>query len=225
MNQSSLNNTLLLRLTGPMQSWGTRSRFAVRDTGLEPSKSGVIGLICAALGRPRSAPIKDLAALKMGVRVDREGVMAYDFQTAQNILKASGGLKDTEISNRYYLADANFLVGFQGDKTLLEDIQAALHNPYWPLFLGRKAFVPSTPIWLADGLHPDQDLLTTLQQYPWQAGANQKEPTRLRLSIEDHTGSEVRNDNPLSFQSNARRFSLRRIKTRWMPLPEKAGDL
>jgi CRISPR system Cascade subunit CasD len=36
---------LLLRLAGPMQAWGTQSRFVNRDTELEPSKSGVIGLL------------------------------------------------------------------------------------------------------------------------------------------------------------------------------------
>jgi len=41
--------TLLLRLAGPMQSWGLSSRFTIRDTSLEPSKSGVLGLLCAAL--------------------------------------------------------------------------------------------------------------------------------------------------------------------------------
>ena len=50
---------LLMRLAGPMQSWGTRSRFGNRDTGLEPSRSGVIGLLCAALGRPRAEPLDD----------------------------------------------------------------------------------------------------------------------------------------------------------------------
>src|SRR5260370_17357943 len=74
--------TLLLRLAAPMQSWGTQSRFVVRDTGLEPSKSGVIGLLCAALGRPREAPMEDLARLRMGVRVDRGGVMQTDYHTA-----------------------------------------------------------------------------------------------------------------------------------------------
>ena len=45
--------TLLLRLKAPMQSWGVSSRFSIRDTGKEPSKSGVIGLFCAALGISR----------------------------------------------------------------------------------------------------------------------------------------------------------------------------
>lgn len=43
-------STLLMRLAGPLQSWGTTSRFDQRDTGKEPSKSGVIGLMAAALG-------------------------------------------------------------------------------------------------------------------------------------------------------------------------------
>ena len=43
--------TLLLRFIGPMQSWGTTSRFDQRDTGKEPSKSGVVGLLAAAMGR------------------------------------------------------------------------------------------------------------------------------------------------------------------------------
>ena len=46
-------STLLLALEGPLQSWGTSSRFSERGSGLEPSKSGVIGLLCAALGRRR----------------------------------------------------------------------------------------------------------------------------------------------------------------------------
>ena len=49
-------SVLLMRLAGPMQSWGTRSRFSNRDTGLEPSRSGVIGLLCR---RPWSAPRGD----------------------------------------------------------------------------------------------------------------------------------------------------------------------
>ena len=71
--------TLLLRLAGPMQSWGISSRFSIRDTGMEPSKSGVIGLVCAALGKPRDesttddAEFRQLTQLKMAVRVDRQG--------------------------------------------------------------------------------------------------------------------------------------------------------
>ena len=77
-------SVLLLRLAGPMQSWGTQSRFTVRDTGLEPSKSGVVGLLCSAMGSPRDdeATVLRLAQCRMGVRVDREGILSRDFHTA-----------------------------------------------------------------------------------------------------------------------------------------------
>ena len=41
---------LALLLDAPLQSWGFASRFQRRTTGLHPTKSGVIGLICAAMG-------------------------------------------------------------------------------------------------------------------------------------------------------------------------------
>ena len=99
----------------------------------------------------------------MGIRADREGIVARDFHTAQQVLKASGGIKNTEPSNRYYLADAAFLVGLEGDDlTLLQSIHAALRDPVWPLYLGRKAFVPGEPVWREDGLQPDTDLRAAL---------------------------------------------------------------
>lgn len=144
--------TLLLRLIGPMQSWGTTSRFDERDTQLEPSKSGVVGLLACALGRDRSEPIDDLASLRMGVRVDREGVLMRDFQTATGVLIAADGKPDRErtvVSPRFYLSDAAFLVGMEGgDIDLLHQLRRALERPRWPLSLGRKAFAPSVPVWL-----------------------------------------------------------------------------
>lgn len=216
LDRPSSWGTLLLRLTGPMQSWGVQSRFAVRDTDLEPSKSGVIGLLCAALGRSRAMPVTDLAVLRMGVRVDREGVLTYEIQAAQNVLKASGGLKETELSRRYYLADASFLVGLYGEYTLLRLLHEALRNPVWPLYLGRKAFVPGEPIWLADGLQPDTELRAILATYPWVARPGQKPAKQLRLVLEDPDGPEIRSDHPISFQSQARRYAPRRVRTDWI---------
>jgi len=212
-------NVLLLRLCGPMQSWGVQSRFSVRDTGLEPSKSGVVGLLCAALGRPRRAPLDDLAALRMGVRVDREGRLAYDYHTAQNVRKASGGLKDTEPSRRYYLADACFLVGLAGeDVDLLSRLHEALWNPHWPLSLGRKAFVPGQPVWLPDGLRVGEGLRPALQGYPWLGRDSETAPRQLRLVLENPHGAEVRPDQPLYFAE--RRFASRRITITFAEAPQ-----
>lgn len=212
-------SVLLLRLVGPMQSWGTQSRFSVRETGLEPSKSGVIGLLCAALGRPRHAPLDELAALCMGVRVDREGRLTYDFHTAQQVLKAAGGIKETEPSRRYYLADARFLVALESvDIELLRQLHHALANPVWPLYLGRKAFVPSEPIWLPDGLQEESTLMDVLTEHPRLTEARRGEGEEtVRLILEDPTGVETRADQPVSFAS--RRFALRQVKTIFIEPP------
>lgn len=224
-------STLLLRLAGPMQSWGTQSRFSERDTGLEPSKSGVIGLICAALGRPREADIADLAALRMGVRVEREGVMQADYHTAMDVPDSEGKNPRTVLSHRYYLADADFLVGLDGERALLEAIEAALRRPRWQLALGRKAFVPSVPVHLPEappwgpGIR-DEPLEQALATYPW-LGEDpltrrpewEVPPETLRLVIEDEAGDggEQRMDVPLSFA--ARRFGPRRVHTRRVGTP------
>jgi CRISPR system Cascade subunit CasD len=200
-----------------------QSRFAVRDTGREPSKSGVVGLLCAALGRSREAPVDDLTALRMGVRVDQEGTVTRDYHTAQNVLKASGGIKDTEPSNRYYLTDARFLVGLQGaDLDLLSTLHKALAQPVWPLYLGRKACVPGQPVWLKDGLRRDTALETVLARYPWLGACNHEPEPQLRLILEDETGTEVRPDQPISFAE--RRFAPRHIATTYVEVPSEKKE-
>lgn len=229
--------TLLLRFAGPMQSWGTQSHFKVRDTDREPSKSGVIGLLCAALGRPRDATLEDLVTLRMGVRVDREGILRVDYQTAggvhrrgdhYGVAKASGATPETVDSRRYYLADADFLVGLEGDDALLRALNAAVRAPVWPLYLGRKSFVPAVPVHLPDGppLGPGlraHGLEEALRTYDWPLAPSSAEGRRqLRLVLDAPTGlgGEVRLDVPLSFEPEDRRFTARHVVTTWIEAPE-----
>ena len=213
-------NTLLIRLSAPMQSWGTQSRFTMRDTGLEPSKSGVIGLLCAALGTDREDDegLSPLTSLRMGVRVDREGLLRVDYHTAQNVLMAHGkDTKDTEISTRYYLANAVFLVGLESDNlALLERVQSALQKPVWALFLGRKAFVAGEPIPLEDGLRKDESLEQALKNYLCLC---EPKKDKLRVVLEDNNGSIVRTDQPLSFSRSGRKFAPRRISVTFYNAP------
>jgi len=218
--------TLLLRLVGPMQSWGVQSNYAHRDTALEPSKSGMIGLVCAALGRPRTDPISDLASLTMGVRVDREGAVLSDYHTAgrDGFLRAGGSVerKDVILSDRFYLADAAFLVGLQSNDTvLLKQVQDALEHPHWMLCLGRKAFVPSEPVALPDGLR-DADLWTALTDYRprLRPTRHRLDDDRVRVMLEDETGDIVRRDQPLSFKKGNRQFTVRRLRVAYCDLAE-----
>ena len=209
-------DTLLLRLQAPMQSWGIASQFSFRDSAREPSKSGILGLICAALGRSREEPVNDLASLKMGIRADREGSLLKDYHIAREIFKADGGIKPAELSNRYYLSDAVFLVGLEGDSILLGLVQEALHHPKWELYLGRKAFPPAMPVWLPDGLQANKELLSALSTYPLLISTSEQ---HLRVAIEDPTGNIIRRDVPVSFEN--RQFSTRIIQMITIPTPEK----
>ena len=218
-------NTFLIRLSAPMQSWGTQSKFNVRDTGLEPSKSGVLGILCAALGidREDDEGLMPLISLRMGVRVDREGSVQEDYHTAGKggYLKANGLLekKDLIVSNRYYLANAVFLVGLESeDLALLERVQAALHKPVWALFLGRKSFVPSESIPLEDGSRKGETLEQALQFFPCLC---EPEKEKLRVVLEDQEkGSIVRTDQPLSFSRERRKFAPRRVSVTFYYAPE-----
>jgi CRISPR system Cascade subunit CasD len=222
----------------------------MRDTLLEPSKSGVIGLLCAALGRPRSHPLEDLSQLRLGVRVDREGVLKMDYHTAGGVHRqgeeygvalADGSGTRTVTSQRYYLADADFLVGLEAvDESSLRALDQALSRPRWPLYLGRKAFVPGAPVRV--GFRPPHlpgpkdvpgiihlPLEETLRRYAFlcrsprektmilqalQAG--QSIPLRLVLEAEPGETAEVRPDQPLSFAE--RHFSQRYVRTDYQEL-------
>jgi CRISPR system Cascade subunit CasD len=215
-------SVLLMRLAGPMQSWGTRSRFSNRDTGLEPSRSGVIGLLCAALGWPRERPLDGFLPLKMAVRVDREGRLMRDYHTAQNVRRAdpTKGTQDTVLSERFYLADADFLVGLDGDDAFLKQLDDALRRPVWPLFLGRKAFVPSLPV--AEGMS-DGELIVVMSNHGWRkrhpADKPPEEPLRGVVEAREYGTGEPRPDVPLSFVSRDRRFGVRHVKDHPFPIP------
>jgi len=206
--------TLRLCLAGPMQSWGTRSRFTERDTDIEPSKSGVLGLLCAAMGVSREdwAHLEPLARLRMGVRVDQAGERRYDYHTAQE--PDPGKVRsvwDTSVTRRFYLADSVFLVGLEGDnRRLLESAGNALRNPHWPLYLGRKSFVPARPVCL-DPAVVDLDLLSTLKACPFLGRGEEPKAYRMVLESQRPEGS-MRMDQPVSSFAQ-RHFGTRYVTT------------
>ncbi|MEO3976840.1 type I-E CRISPR-associated protein Cas5/CasD [Streptomyces sp. CAU 1734] len=73
--------TVLLRLSAPLQSYGTLSRWEERATTARPTKSAVLGLVANALGLEHGTPLTDLAELTFTVRADRPGHLLTDQQT------------------------------------------------------------------------------------------------------------------------------------------------
>jgi CRISPR system Cascade subunit CasD len=221
-------STLLLRLAGPLQSWGADSKFTARTTRHEPTKSAILGLIAAAEGRRRTDSIEDLLGLRFGVRIDQPGVMMRDYHTARRMLidKNTGhyrfndnGKDRMPISNRYYLSDAVFLAGLEADCSLLEGIEYALLHPQFPLYLGRRSCPPAGKI--AWGI-VDADLVTALRQHPWQASHSfRRTCTRGKVPLEflrDRLPTdrgdkpwEVLQDVPLSFSQERREYGWREV--------------
>jgi CRISPR system Cascade subunit CasD len=207
--------TLLLRMRSPMMSWGDHSRFTIRDTRREPTKSAVIGLLCAALGRPRLESVQDLAVLKMGVRVNQEGLVQCDYHTVMDSIKSSGGKGDTVISQRYYVADADYLVGLEGaDSAFLETLDEALANPVWQLYFGRKSFVPSCPVQVEI---KDLPLRDALQSHPFRQ--LRKSGDSLRHVLEVPNSLDVRRDVPIDW--NRRLFGSRCVETTFLEIMEE----
>ena len=202
--------TLLMRLAAPLQSWGIDAKFDRRGTERTPTKSGIVGMVAAALGRLRNDNIDDLQSLRFGVRIDKEGILLRDYHTAKNP-------RTSYVTQRYYLADAVFLVGLEGNDNLLFDIERAVRSPAFPLFLGRRACPPEGQVSL--GVRPDASLLHALSNEPWQVSgwSGRKEGARVRLRIfmdaEDETGyTYYQRDVPITFDQSHRKFGFRRVR-------------
>ena len=162
--------TLLLRLAAPLQAWGADSKFETRKTAREPTKSGVIGLLAAALGlrRDETEPLTRLAQLRFGVRVEREGQLLVDFHMARNEEKDR-----SYVTYRHYLEDAVFLVGLESEDTaLLQELAEALTHPVFPLYLGRRACPPTAALPGPAGAGPCGGLAGRARALPRRAQAD-----------------------------------------------------
>jgi CRISPR system Cascade subunit CasD len=215
---------LLLNLAGPMQSWGSSSRFARRGTEVAPTKSGVIGMLAAAKGIRRTEPLTELLHLQFGVRLDQPGQILRDFQTARSL----DGSKSAPLTYRFYLADAVFLAAMQGDRALLEGLDEALARPHFPLYLGRRSCPPVGPVSL--GVH-DDTLDGVLEGWPWLAAnwwrKRAANTVRLQIIRDAQPGeaiSETMPDEPISFDPAHRQYSWRSVVRRHVDIPNDVAE-
>lgn len=206
--------SLVLRMAGPLQSWGVESRFPRRSTGSEPSKSGVIGLLAAAQGRRRSDPIEDLVRLRFGVRVEQPGQLVRDFQTAQRTTGAR--VESMPLSQRYYLGDAVFLAFIEGPTEVVETLHQAILRPKFPLYLGRRSCPPAGPVAVDV---TDAGLESALQSQPWRASSRHqrlcRQPTTMLSFARDARPGEaithMERDEPESFDPQRRAYRMRPV--------------
>lgn len=232
---------LALLLDAPLQSWGFSSRFQRRITGLHPTKSGVIGLISAAMGLAKGSAeertmLPELSKLKMSsIAIPRQQTNAwtgettelaarrledfhtvgggYDKETQRQSIprKASGGPCDNPtVSRRQYLNDARFGVILVGDRFVLERAAAALQDPIWGVWLGRKNCIPAELIFR--GIFE----MRAEAQRNLIGDAPIDQFTRLEEVANLDAGTDSYNDQPVSFgtsdsSAEGRDYSVRRV--------------
>lgn len=220
-------STVILRLIGPLQSWGIQSRFGNRDTQLEPTKSGVLGMVAAALGmhRENDAFLATLAQCQMVVRVDAEARRMRDYHVTgggtfkghpYGVWESDGFHGKTVLSDRFYLTNAAFHVGVEyRDDALVERIAQALQTPVFPLALGRRACVPTVPVF--GGVRYATSARDALFQTPlYTAPTTTQARERIRMVVEcaPNDGQSIP-DVPLSFAPQRRTFGVRYTKNEW----------
>jgi CRISPR system Cascade subunit CasD len=154
-------NYLIFTIAAPMASFGGQYDPGERRNSADrPAKSGIFGLIAAALGIERTeeerlAQLRD--SLHFAVRVDEPGQPAFDYHTTQvprarrnrrfatradELAVPKTELK-TILSTRGYRINARVspALWLRGDEApySLDRIRDALIEPHFALFAGRKA--------------------------------------------------------------------------------------
>jgi CRISPR system Cascade subunit CasD len=218
---------LALRLEGPLQAWGVDSQYSCRNTTLMPSRSAIAGMICAALGLDRGSKnekefLVEFEALSMlTISIPRQiskrkaGEICKkvlpvrrlnDYHTVQNTKTASGSSKDCHITQRQYLTDAAFGVLLTGKTLTILKIAEALADPIWGIWFGRKSCIPSAPVLAGIKSSREECLKLLLGNAPLKSFTRQEETETFA------EGRDSLSDVPISFASNQRQFSQRRVR-------------
>jgi CRISPR system Cascade subunit CasD len=220
---------LLLRLAGPLQSWGERSAFTpVRDSAPFPTRSALTGMFAAAEGLGRGEQgVERYDSLHFTVRVDRPGVRLVDYHTvgggfakAQTAATSGGSNKGAAvITRRHYLADAVFTIAVTGPEADTKRIAQALRLPHWAPYLGRRSCVPDEPFLLR--AHVPDPLGELRHHVPLSREPERPEPDTVPVTFlyeqppadvpEGNVDVLAVNDHPVSFAQHQRSHRTRRV--------------
>jgi len=214
---------LLLWLEGPLQSWGTSAKFNRRTSQDFPSRSAILGMVCAALGaggeqKELLGAFEPLAQTVVAyARLDKAGKAVPARVQLQDFHMVGSGYDDKDpwqtlhipkksdqkpavggghkLTYRYYLVDSAFAVALAIPEPLRKDIEEAFGAPCWDISLGRKSCVPTEFVF--QGVHDSMDSALA------RAGeiANEKQRAELFRVLEGaHEGEQLTlSDVPLRF--------------------------
>ncbi len=219
---------LSLLFDGPLQSWGFASRFQRRTTAMFPTKSGVIGLIAAAMGWSKfdsdePERIAELAKLELTVvalpkRNNRRELpidRLEDYHTVKGTRRASGKIDDGTVQTyRHYLLDARFGALLQGNAMLIARVADSLRNPVWGIWFGRKCCLPAAPVFVATATDRETVWRALLERSGYTSDASLERFTRMVEVPSFEESEDTLNDQPVAFGAPiGHRHTPRRIKT------------
>lgn len=207
---------LTLYLDAPLQSWGYQSRFDRRTTLSYPTRSGILGLICAAMGSGRADAnaLDELRELRMTTLTLQQETALVDFHTVGggyddkreklNIPCSPSRKPHRVVTHREYLQHSRFGVVVAGPRSMLQGIADALADPKWGLWLGRKACIPASPV--CQGVFDSYEQAVSLLEQRAGAAAS-----RVVREVDQFAeGTDTLMDRPLNFQT--REFAPRRVR-------------
>jgi CRISPR system Cascade subunit CasD len=192
---------LILKLEGPLVSFGDVAVDEIRPTAHHPFKSMIVGLLGNALGYRRTDPVsleRLQAGFSMASRIDRPARVMTDYQTVwigadessrPSFVKKGGWTSrpvhvrssgdDTMQVYRDYLVDTSVTIALSFfEPELFEGVADKLKRPERPLFLGRKSCLPSRPVF--EGVVEAGSLIEALQRYALTEGIDSKNKVACR---------------------------------------------
>ncbi|MGO3785527.1 type I-E CRISPR-associated protein Cas5/CasD [Pseudoalteromonas sp. KG3] len=155
---------LVFRLYGPLASWGQAAVGGDRLTGLQPTRSAILGLLGAALGIKREQAER-LQALQTSVNIAVKQTvptsLMRDYHTTQvpsyknkvvhrtRKSELSEDKLNTILSSRDYRCDGVWIISIYLTSDAvhtLEQLKKALETPVYLLSLGRKSCPLAAPM-------------------------------------------------------------------------------
>ncbi len=159
-----MKDYLVFRLYGPMASWGQAAVGGDRPTGVQPTRSAILGLLGAALGikRDEEKRLLDLQkSVLIAVKQCTPSSLIRDYHTTQvpshnkkvihrtRKSELSESKLNTILSSRDYRCDGLWVVALRLSENPvfnLQEIKDALLEPVYALALGRKSCPPALPL-------------------------------------------------------------------------------
>ena len=161
-----MQDYLVFQLYAPLVSWGEQAVGQERPSADHPSRSALLGLIAAALGIDRTDDDKHAqlsSQCRFGTKLYSPGLAMRDFHTSQvppsnkktqHLYTRKDELNEPKIgtilSFRTYQQDSYNVVGLwlesESITWSLKELQTALNQPHFQLYLGRKSCPLALPL-------------------------------------------------------------------------------